>query len=169
MGGVSGEWLRGSGYVEMSGANPNVTPGSAGGEAVLSSGESGPGWGRRGAGRGEVGIAEGGAWGAGGRPASARPWLGGTTPRDSAAAPINRDGARSGVVAIRRRQLQSLVVLARWGHQSETRPGRPAGTARTGFLRVRVSEDGGSQCGLLSLWLSFARAAGWCLWGLSAR
>ena len=76
----------------------------------------------------------------GGRPTtSVRPWLGGTTPCDSAAAPINRDDARSGVVAIRRRQLQSLVVLARWGHQSETRPGRPAGTARTGFLRVEVT------------------------------
>jgi hypothetical protein len=65
-----------------------------------------------------------------------RPGVGCTTPRDSAAAPINRDGARSGVVAIRRRQLQSLVVLARWGHQSETRAGRPTGPPRSGFLRV---------------------------------
>ena len=61
-----------------------------------------------------------------------RPWLGGTTAPDSAAKPINR-GARSGV-AIRLRQLQSVVVSARYDNGQRARPGRLVKRSRSCLL-----------------------------------
>ena len=63
-----------------------------------------------------------------------RPDVGCTTDPASAAKPINR-GARSGA-AIRLRQLQAVVVSARYDHQSESRSGALGKRPRTGLLRV---------------------------------
>ncbi len=58
------------------------------------------------------------------------------TSRGSAATPINRDDARSGVVAIRRRPLQPLVVHAR-SHYLQPDRGGP-GAEPVGHLEGQV-------------------------------